>query len=224
MKVWLNGKLVHQRDQARAFQPDAERFEATLGKGMNRICLQLSDAKGAAEFHLRFRRKSTQREHEQLIQAALSRAGNIERGRKVFLNTQRTQCLKCHQLETQGERIGPELTGIGSRFPKMYLIESILEPNRTVHPGYQSLTVGLTDGRTLTGVKIAETDSTLTLADQKGEKLVVAKADIDRQKPSTVSTMPEGLEKPLSVEEFVDLIAFLASQKGKSPAPSVVGN
>ncbi len=40
---------------------------------------------------------------------------------------------------------------------------------------------------------------------------MLRKADIDEQQPQPVSVMPEGLEKPLTADEFVDLIAFLAS-------------
>jgi hypothetical protein len=42
---------------------------------------------------------------------------------------------------------------------------------------------------------------------------VLAKSEIEDQQPQPVSTMPEGLEKRLTVDEFVDLIAFLVSQK-----------
>jgi len=40
---------------------------------------------------------------------------------------------------------------------------------------------------------------------------VLAKADIDQQRASPISTMPDGLEKRLAEDEFVDLIAFLLS-------------
>jgi hypothetical protein len=46
---------------------------------------------------------------------------------------------------------------------------------------------------------------------------VLRKADVEEEQPQLVSVMPEGLEKPLSVEEFVDLIAFLARLKGDRP-------
>ena len=154
LKVWLNGQQVLERKDARAFVPDAERFDATLVKGTNRIVMQVSPVKGQAEFHLRFRRKSSAADHEQLIQAALSRPGNAERGRNLFFDVAKTQCLKCHRLGEQGERIGPDLTGVGSRFARVYLIESILEPSRTIAPSYETLHVHLKDGRALSGVKI----------------------------------------------------------------------
>jgi hypothetical protein len=71
----------------------------------------------------------------------------------------------------------------------------------------------LQSGQVLSGIKVAENETTLTLADNLGQKQVVAKADIEEQKASLLSTMPEGLEKRITEEEFVDLIAFLSSLK-----------
>jgi putative heme-binding domain-containing protein len=213
LRVWLNGRLAYQRDEARAFRPDSERFEAILEKGPNRILVHAVATKEAVEFHLRFRRKGSNAEHERLTQAALTRPGNAARGRKLFFDADKSQCVKCHRVGDQGERIGPELTGVGHRFSRIHLIESILQPSRTVLPGYQAVVVVLKDGRLLTGVRVAETGDTLTLADSQGKKYPLAKSDIEEQRPQPLSVMPEGLEKPLSVDEFVDLIAFLVSQK-----------
>lgn len=212
-QVWLNGRLLHQRDEAQPFRLDSDQMEATLIKGANRLLVQLAASKGPAEFHMRFRRKSATAEHEKLMQAALARSGNAERGRQVFLNVEKSQCLKCHRLRDQGEKIGPELTGIGSRFSRIYIVESILEPSRTIAPSFETLMVALKNGQVRTGVRVAETGDTLTLGDNQGQKHVLKKTDIEEQRPQPVSTMPEGLEKRLSPEEFVDLIAFLISQR-----------
>jgi putative heme-binding domain-containing protein len=213
LHVWLNGKVVHQRDQVREFRPDSERFPGTLVKGDNRVLVQISPASAAVQFQLRFRRKSSTAEHERLTQAVLTRAGNAERGRQLFFNVEKSLCLKCHRLGTQGEGIGPELTGVGNRFSRIYLVESILEPSRTIAPSFGTLLLTLKNGKTLTGVKVAETEKTLTLADNQGQKHTLSRGDIEEQQASPLSTMPEGLEKRFTEAEFLDLIAFLVSQK-----------
>jgi putative heme-binding domain-containing protein len=152
-------------------------------------------------------------EHERLIEAALTRSGNVERGRKLFLTVEKSQCLKCHRLNDQGEKIGPELTGIGSRFSRVHIIESLLDPSRTIAAGFQSQTVALNDGRILSGLKLFETADTLVLADNQGKKQSLRKADIEESQAHLGSIMPDGLEKTLTVDEFVDLIAFLTSEK-----------
>jgi putative heme-binding domain-containing protein len=92
-------------------------------------------------------------------------------------------------------------------------VESILEPSRSIAPSFATMTLMLKNGKTLTGVKVAETETTLTLADTQSQKHAVVKTDIEQQQPSPVSSMPEGLEKRFTQDEFIDLIAFLMSQK-----------
>jgi len=151
--------------------------------------------------------------HEKLKQAALTQNGNADRGKQVFLNAEKSLCVKCHRVGPQGETIGPELTGIGARFDRVYLVESILEPSRAVVPGFATQRIELKDGRIITGVKVTETETTLTFADNEAKKHDVKKADILEQRPVSLSTMPDGIEKRLTEQEFVDLIAYLVSLK-----------
>ena len=157
--------------------------------------------------------RSSKADHERLVEAALTRAGNVERGKKLFFAVEKSQCLKCHRLNDQGEKIGPELTGLGSRFSRVHIIESLLEPSRTIAAGFQAQTVELADGRVLTGLKISETADSLVIADNQGKKHTLRKVDIEESKANPLSIMPGGLEKSLSLDEFVDLIAFLTSEK-----------
>ncbi len=210
LEVWLNGKSLHQSPKTSKFQVDSQRFAGKLTKGMNRLVVRSDD------FHLRFRRKSAKADHEKLTLAALARTGNADRGRKIFLDKEKSWCLKCHRLGEAGERIGPELTGVGGRFSRIHVIESILDPSRTIAASFGAVAVSLKNGKVFSGVKVADAETTLTLADNQGVKHVLAKADIEEVLASVVSSMPEELEKRLSEDEFVDLIAFLMSQKERS--------
>jgi putative membrane-bound dehydrogenase-like protein len=217
IRIWINGKQAFKRDEVQPFLADSIRFDATFEKGKNRVLIHFPTPKADIDFHLRFRRKSSTALHEKLTQAALTRAGNIEKGSKLFLNIERTQCLKCHRVGEQGEKIGPDLTGIGNRFSRIHLIESILEPSRTIASSFQTLAITTSDGKTITGVKFAESDKTIEVGDKDGKKHVIMKADIEAQRVEKLSVMPDGLEKPLSNDEFVDLIAYLASLKETHP-------
>ena len=178
----------------------------------------MGPSSAAIVFQLRFRRKSSTAEHERLTQAVLSRAGNPEHGRQLFFNAEKSLCPRCHRLGNQGERIGPELTGVGSRFSRIHLVESILEPSRTIAPSFGTVVVTLKNGKSLSGVKVTETEKLLTLADNQGQKHDLPKSDIEEQQPSPLSSMPEGLEKRFTEAEFIDLIAFLVSQQeGRGP-------
>ncbi len=138
--------------------------------------------------------------------ASIALSSNWERQRAV-LNSTPVSAARVRPPSTT------ELSGVGSRFPRIHLIESVLQPSRTIAPGFQTFAVTLKGGRVLTGVRVAEADDMLTLADAQGNKHLLRKSRIEDQQPQAVSVMPEGLEKPLSVDEFVDLIAFLSSLK-----------
>jgi putative membrane-bound dehydrogenase-like protein len=213
LEVWLNGKSLYRVEKPPASRTAPVRFAGELAKGGNRVLVRVGSP--AAEFSLGFRRKSGTPAHERLTQAALTRTGDIERGRKVFLHAEKSLCVKCHRVGDTGERIGPELTGIGARFGRVYLVESILDPNRAVVPGFATVRVELKDGRVFTGVKVAETDTALTLADTEAKKHELMKGDIQEQRPAGVSTMPEGAEKRLTEQEFIDLVAYLVSLKDR---------
>jgi quinoprotein glucose dehydrogenase len=215
--VWVNGQKIHEGAGAPRESGQLDRFDATLVKGANRVVVQVAANAGKSQFSLRFRRKSNKADVERLTQAALTGPGNPDRGRQVFFDA-RSLCSKCHRIGGEGERIGPELTGIGRRFSRVHIVESILEPSRTVTPGFQTIAVRLADGRTTSGIRVAETETSLTLADQKGERLTLAKDEIEAQQSQPTSTMPDGLAQQLTVEQFRDLVAFLVSQQ--APAAS----
>jgi putative heme-binding domain-containing protein len=212
LRIWLNGQLIHPREAARDVSPASLQLDAILAKGSNRLLVEVVSSRPAT-CYLRFRRKSSSIDRERLMQAALTSSGNAARGRTLFFDTEKSQCLLCHQIGEKGERIGPELTGVGGRFSRVFIVESILEPGRAIAPSFATVMVALQDGRVLTGVKAAETDLTLTLADQQGRKHVLEKSSIEEQRPQMQSTMPDGLEKRFTSAEFVDLIEFLAGQK-----------
>ena len=62
----------------------------------------------------------------------LSLSANIERGRKLFLQSQTTQCRHCHRVFGQGKSIGPDLTGIGTRQSRREILINILDPSRKI--------------------------------------------------------------------------------------------
>jgi hypothetical protein len=135
LEVWLNGQSIWNREKVTAFQPDSDRFEADLAKGENRLLVRVTGARNPSRFHLRFRRLGSSAEHERITQFILQNVGDAARGRELFLNSEKSLCMKCHRLNAEGGTIGPDLTGIGRRFSRIHLIESVLAPSRTIAPG-----------------------------------------------------------------------------------------
>ena len=211
--VWLN-TIMLSHEESDSQQSDGEqRFSGALRPGWNRLLVQVETGSDPMHLQIRFRRRNSRTEHEQLIQTALRTKGNLRRGQAVFENTEKSFCLKCHRLGDRGGRIGPDLTGIGSRFSRIHLIESILEPNRSVAPSYSTLVVAMKDGNVLSGIRVSQSNQILVLGDNQGKLHQIDTQNVEEITDQAVSTMPEGLEKKLTEREFTDLIAFLESEK-----------
>jgi putative membrane-bound dehydrogenase-like protein len=135
--------------------------------------------------------------------------GDPVAGKAVFKNA----CAKCHVHSGEGERIGPDLTGM-SVHTKEHLLTDILDPSRSVEGNYRTYTVTTTNGLVLVGMLASESKTAVELFDAEGKKQTVLRDDIDALVASTKSLMPDGFEKLLSKKEITDLLEFL-TQRGK---------
>jgi putative heme-binding domain-containing protein len=148
---------------------------------------------------------------------ALSHPGNFRRGQRIFSDVNGVNCIRCHTINGQGGHIGPELTGIGTRQNRAYIIESVLYPSKVILDGYQQVFFYMTDDEDYAGIVRSETADTVTLIDSLGVTNVLEKSRIKKRKISQISLMPEGLQTGLSLEEFSDLIAFVQNSGPGTP-------
>ncbi|MBS0206179.1 MAG: c-type cytochrome [Planctomycetes bacterium] len=123
-------------------------------------------------------------------------------------------CAACHQVAGKGQKVGPQLDGIGAR-GLARLVEDVLDPNRNVDPAFRATTLQMSDGRVLVGLIRRNEGATIVLADNKGKEFTVAKSDIDEQQLSTLSLMPANFGESLPAEEFQQLMGFLLMQQKK---------
>jgi putative membrane-bound dehydrogenase-like protein len=128
---------------------------------------------------------------------------DLSKGRATFS----TICAKCHKLYGEGQAVGPDLTG-SNRSNLDYLLENILDPSAVVNKDFRMTVVALQDGRVLNGLVTEKTEKTITLQSLT-EKVTIDKSDIDEQKMTSLSPMPEGLLQTLSFEQVRDLFAYL---------------
>ena len=135
--------------------------------------------------------------------------GDAAAGKVVFKNT----CAKCHVHGGEGNRIGPDLTGMAVH-PKDHLLVDIIDPSRSVEANFRSYTVTTQQGQIFVGLLISESRTAIELADAEGKKQTILRSDIDQLVPSTKSLMPDGFEKQLSRKDVTDLLEFL-TQRGK---------
>ncbi len=147
------------------------------------------------------------------LESSENKAGSPSRGAQVF---QDAQCVNCHRFNGKGERIGPDLSAVAQRFTRKEILESIIYPNQVVSDQYASKLV-TAGGKTYTGIAVRNPDGGMTVLQSDGQKVELAADDIENVQPSKLSAMPEGLVNRLSLEQIIDLFAFLMN----APEPDV---
>lgn len=145
-----------------------------------------------------------------LAERAIYDGQPIEKGALLF----EQKCGKCHQLAGKGEKIGPQLDGVGHR-GSLRLLEDILDPNRNVDPAFRSTTFVMSDGQAKSALVIKEEGETITLADPDGKLSTIAAGDVEERRTSSLSPMPANWREVLTDDELVELTRFLAAQRPK---------
>jgi putative membrane-bound dehydrogenase-like protein len=135
---------------------------------------------------------------------ALEKKGDAVQGREIY----RKVCIGCHRSGKEGNDVGPDLSTVKQKTPEELLI-AILDPNREVAPQYVAVRILTTSGLVLDGLIAAETATSVTLKRQGGEVDTILKVRIEKQLRSTLSLMPEGLEKVIDAQQLADLIQFI---------------
>lgn len=138
--------------------------------------------------------------------------GDADRGRTIFREKAAVSCLRCHKHSGNGGEVGPDLTEIGKKNSREYLLEAIVAPNARIAEGFDSLVLALTDGQVVGGIVKGQHDGHVTLITAEGHTLSIAESDIEERKRGP-SAMPEDLATRLSPTELRDLVEFLATSR-----------
>jgi putative membrane-bound dehydrogenase-like protein len=138
--------------------------------------------------------------------------GDVAKGKLAY----KTHCAKCHQHGSEGENIGPNLSGMAVH-PKSEILLNILDPSRSVETNYRAYTVTMTDGRVRSGLLAGESRSAIEMVDAEGKRVSIPREDIDEFQLSKKSFMPEGFEKQMKREEMVDLLEFMTARGRFTP-------
>ncbi|HEY1068901.1 MAG TPA: PQQ-dependent sugar dehydrogenase, partial [Pirellulales bacterium] len=150
----------------------------------------------------------------------LAMPGDAARGRTVFFETTGVSCKNCHKIAgqdgaTSAGEVGPELSAIGKKLSREQLLESLMEPSKTVDPKFAGYSLETTDGRSFVGRLVERNGERIALRDAAGKDVVVAAEDVEAFAPLPVSLMPERLLQDLSPQQAADLLAYLHSLKGE---------
>jgi putative membrane-bound dehydrogenase-like protein len=239
LSVWIDGRRVHDGPHLRAWSPAQSRVELELEAGEHELLLRAQEGQVALGFSAALARRggsalfedaglgTDEQRVASLGEYALRHRGDITRGYKLFNDTRRLGCVRCHALTTDkgriGDSVGPDLDGIGARASRGQLISSILEPSRQIASGYAAERLWTTDGRQFTGKIVLERGGKLVLVEGSGERVVLPSESIAGRTALDASVMPDGYDALLTARELADIVTFLESLEAGEPPDGIAG-
>jgi putative heme-binding domain-containing protein len=138
--------------------------------------------------------------------------GDPVRGARVYAAR---GCAACHMVAGNGEGFGPELTSVGSRRNAAFLRQTVLRPESSLPDGFQYISAVPASGAAVRGIRVNEDSFTIQLRDAGGRYHSFRKAELkDLIRLSGQTPMPS-FEGRIGQAELDDLVAYLASLKGK---------
>jgi quinoprotein glucose dehydrogenase len=140
--------------------------------------------------------------------------GDPEKGRHLFLGHALASCSKCHALNEEDQQVGPSLEGVASRRSRDDLLQSIIDPQAEVVPGYGVVTLTMTppEEDVVSATLVEETEDRLLLRMPDNTLKEVQRSKVASM-TAPVGLMPD-LTSVLSVREVRDLVAFLSTLEG----------
>src|SRR5262249_30104562 len=141
-----------------------------------------------------------------IVHALGQRPGDPVAGKQHFTKA----CATCHTLHGEGNKVGPDLTTV-DRKNRQFLVTNIVDPSAIIRPEFVAQVVITKDGRQLTGVIVETNGDALTLVNDKNERTVLAKQQIETMEASSVSLMPDNILDQFDEQQIRDLFAYLQS-------------
>lgn len=132
-------------------------------------------------------------------------AGNATRGAELYA---KRACAQCHGAKGA---LGPDLSGVASRFSKEDLFTAIVLPSRDVPARYQTTLVETKDGKNYAGLIVYESVDGFLLRNGTGQTFRIETHQVEERHKSPVSLMPAGLLKDFTAADCADLYAHLRS-------------
>lgn len=145
--------------------------------------------------------------------------GDAKRGKSLFYEIKGNgQCYRCHMVEGEGGRLGPDLSRVAAKRTPQYIWESIIAPNADIVQGYQQFTITTTDNREIEGYMKNEDNFSMQMITKDEEMVSLDKMEIAMVSTNKTSPMPGNFSELLSKKDLHDLMSYLKTLTGKKPA------
>ena len=149
---------------------------------------------------------------------------SFDNGKQLF---QVAQCIACHKMNNEGGTLGPELTSIAREFSnrgpesRLKLLEAILHPSLEIAERYRVVLLSTEDGKQVSGIIIKNDSKGFQLANDPERPEVttfVPRNSVERMEQTKISLMPSGLLSTFTLNDIMDLVAYLEAGGKESHA------
>ncbi len=137
--------------------------------------------------------------------------GNTAAGKKVFSSA----CILCHKVNQVGFDFGPNLSEIGSKLPKISLLDAIVHPSAGIGFGYEGWELEMKDGATFSGIVTSKTENDIELKFPGGGKIALKTNNIKSLTQMSQSMMTADLHQQMSLQDMANLLEYLSGLKKK---------
>ncbi|GAB2637729.1 c-type cytochrome [Emticicia sediminis] len=137
--------------------------------------------------------------------------GNRNNGRNIFNYNSTAQCVRCHNMGSEGGSVGPNLSKIGGTLSREQILQALIEPSARLSPGYGTVSLKLKDGQEVTGTLAKENAEELVITTSDAEPLVIPVSRIAKRENMPSSMPPMGIL--LSKREIRDVVEYLSGLK-----------
>ena len=124
-------------------------------------------------------------------------------------------CTACHILAGKGNGFGPDLTSIGTQLSADRLRETIRNPDRALPDDFMYVIATTANGRALRGIRLNEDSFSIQFKDLTGKIYSLRKDELNSLTKRHEKTPMPSFESILSDSDTTDLVAYLASLRGR---------
>ena len=143
-----------------------------------------------------------------LAPAGVDPGGSAATGQALFAG--KGDCARCHMVNGDGGRLGPDLSSVGDRRTPAELEDDLVDPDARVLPRWWTITATGPGGETVEGLRMSEDTFTFRIMDADENLRAFSKYGDWTYELTETSTMP-GYAATLTAQERTDLVAYLYS-------------
>ena len=145
--------------------------------------------------------------------------GDIVRGAILF-HQGNINCAKCHRPSAEKDRLGPDLSKVEAASTDQFVVESILQPSKTIKKGFETVVASTLEGKVFSGLLVSEDAEKIVIRDAENvdQLFTLARESIDEIRPGKKSSMPDNLANELkNRQQFLDLLRYVMDIRDRGP-------